>query len=56
MTVDRWQRTKQVFEAALELPQAERAGLLDRACADDRALRRGSPWRVVLASLAVGGG
>jgi non-specific serine/threonine protein kinase len=37
---ERWQQVKEVFEAMLERAPAERAALLDRACAGDEAVRR----------------
>jgi serine/threonine protein kinase/tetratricopeptide (TPR) repeat protein len=36
---ERWRRIEELLDAALELPPDERAALLDRACADDLALR-----------------
>ncbi len=36
----RWQRVEQIFDAAAELPEPERAALLDRTCAGDEDLRR----------------
>ncbi len=36
----RWQRVEQIFDAAAELPEPERAALLDRTCAGDADLRR----------------
>jgi hypothetical protein len=38
--VERWQRIKDVFQAALERPAAERAAFLGKACGDDSELRR----------------
>jgi non-specific serine/threonine protein kinase/serine/threonine-protein kinase len=35
-----WQRVKDVFQAALDAPPEGRAGLLDRLCSGDAALRR----------------
>jgi serine/threonine protein kinase/tetratricopeptide (TPR) repeat protein len=40
MSSDRHARVKEIFLAACELPSDERAAYLDRACADDDALRR----------------
>jgi serine/threonine protein kinase/tetratricopeptide (TPR) repeat protein len=40
MTPDRWQRIKPVLDAALDRTGADRAALLDAACADDAGLRR----------------
>jgi eukaryotic-like serine/threonine-protein kinase len=39
MNQERWQKIKEVLGAALERTPAERAALLDEACADDSALR-----------------
>ena len=39
MSPERWQHVRQVFEEASEMPLAERAGHLDRVCAEDRELR-----------------
>jgi serine/threonine protein kinase len=39
MTKDRWQRVQELFEAAVDLPVAERSALLDRACTGDASLR-----------------
>jgi eukaryotic-like serine/threonine-protein kinase len=36
----RWQRIEEVFAAAADLPEAERAAFLDQACAGDQDLRR----------------
>src|SRR5262245_12465023 len=36
----RWQRTKAVVAAALEMPAADRASYLDSACGTDDELRR----------------
>jgi serine/threonine protein kinase/TolB-like protein len=36
---ERWRRIEELLDAALELPPDERATLLERACADDLALR-----------------
>jgi non-specific serine/threonine protein kinase/serine/threonine-protein kinase len=38
--IDRWQRVKDIFDAAVELPQADRAGYLRRECGEDETLRR----------------
>jgi serine/threonine protein kinase/WD40 repeat protein len=40
MTPHRWQTIKQFFNAAVDLPPAERAGFLERACRGDESLRR----------------
>lgn len=40
MTHARWDRIKDIFNAALGVPQADRPALLDRLCADDAELRR----------------
>ncbi len=37
---ERWQRVEPVLAEALDLPIAERRRFLDRACGDDRAMRR----------------
>jgi len=39
MTPDRWQTIKEIFNAAVLLPPAERAGFLADACGDDEAVR-----------------
>jgi len=39
MTPERWQHLKQIFQSALERKPAERSAFLNRACADDPALR-----------------
>lgn len=39
MTPERWQRVKQLAEAAWERDPAGRGGFLDQACGDDRELR-----------------
>jgi serine/threonine protein kinase/Tol biopolymer transport system component len=40
MTPERWQRVKELFDAAVERAGAERASFLDHACAGDLALRK----------------
>ncbi|HXD34913.1 MAG TPA: protein kinase [Pyrinomonadaceae bacterium] len=40
MSSDTWQKTKEVFHAALELPSSERERFLDETCGDDVALRQ----------------
>ncbi len=40
MTPERWARIKEVFGAALEKPESERAAFLDEACAADASLRQ----------------
>jgi len=40
VTPDRWQAIKELLDRALQTPANERAALLDRACANDPALRR----------------
>jgi len=40
MDAERWQRVREVFGEALELPADERSAYLECACADDEALRR----------------
>ncbi|HXV76569.1 MAG TPA: serine/threonine-protein kinase [Candidatus Polarisedimenticolaceae bacterium] len=37
---DRWRRADALFDAALDLPPAERDAFLDRECGEDRPLRR----------------
>ncbi|TMQ03408.1 MAG: serine/threonine protein kinase [Deltaproteobacteria bacterium] len=39
MNTERWYRMEVLFEQALERPESERDGFLDRACAGDLALR-----------------
>ena len=39
MVAEAWGRIRAVFEAALELPEAERADYLERTCGGDRALQ-----------------
>ena len=36
---ERWQRLEELFHAALELPAAERAAFLDKACGANAKLR-----------------
>ena len=40
MTPSRWARIKEVFSAALEMPEAERGAYLETACGGDEELRR----------------
>jgi Tol biopolymer transport system component len=40
MNAEGWQRVEECYHAALERPPAERAGFLERACANDPDLRR----------------
>ncbi|MBS1790713.1 MAG: serine/threonine protein kinase [Acidobacteria bacterium] len=40
MSPERWQQVEQLFQSALELPAAERAAFLAKACGDDRELRQ----------------
>jgi tetratricopeptide (TPR) repeat protein len=40
MRTARWRRVKELFESALELDSAQRAGFLDQACASQSWLRR----------------
>src|SRR5713101_7069596 len=40
MTPDRWQRIEELYHAALERPEGERAAYLREACADDAELRK----------------
>ena len=40
MDTERWRRIEAVFEQALELPELERDGFLDEACAGDPGLHR----------------
>ena len=39
MSASRWERLEALFHAALSLPPAARAALLDHECGEDRALR-----------------
>jgi tetratricopeptide (TPR) repeat protein len=39
MTLERWQRVDEIFQAAIERHPAERAAFLDKCCADDQELR-----------------
>jgi len=39
MTPERWARMKEIFGAALEMPEAERVAYLESACGDDAELR-----------------
>ena len=38
-SAETWQRVKEIFDAAVELPPGERAAFLDRVCGGDAALR-----------------
>ena len=40
MTPERWQEIERLYDAALELAPGERASFLEKACADDEALRQ----------------
>ena len=40
MKRERWQRVRQILEAALEKSQEDRTNFLDQACASDPALRK----------------
>jgi serine/threonine protein kinase len=40
MTPERYQQVTALLDAALEVPTADRATFIDRACADDEALKR----------------
>jgi len=40
MTPERWQKIKNVLDGVLDLKPGERAGFLDRACANDNSLRQ----------------
>src|SRR3990170_9038761 len=40
MITDRWQRTHELFDAAVKLPQTERRAFLAQACGEDEELRR----------------
>ncbi len=40
MTLERFQKSKELFDQALERPASERASFLGRACGDDTELRR----------------
>jgi tetratricopeptide (TPR) repeat protein len=39
LSTERWQRIEQVYEAAVDLPEDERAGVLARECGNDAELR-----------------
>ena len=39
MTSTRWQQIREIFDSALEVPNAERSSLLSRTCTDDADLR-----------------
>lgn len=39
-TTERWVRLQEIFHAAAEYPEAERASFIERECGDDVALRR----------------
>src|ERR1044071_6927819 len=39
MSEDRWRRVEQLYQAAVDLPDAERPAFLDRECGGDPALR-----------------
>jgi tRNA A-37 threonylcarbamoyl transferase component Bud32 len=41
MTLEQFQRSKELFDQALDRPASERAAFLARACGDDAELRRG---------------
>jgi eukaryotic-like serine/threonine-protein kinase len=40
MTPERWKQVEELCQSALELEEDRRRAFLDRACADDEALRR----------------
>ena len=40
MTREEWQRVKEILHTALDVPAADRAGYLDKACNGDTGLRR----------------
>lgn len=40
LSPDRWQQIEHIFQAAMELPFAQRAAYLTKACGDDEALRQ----------------
>ena len=40
MKSESWPKVKEIFEAALARPAAERAAFLDQACAGDQSLRQ----------------
>ncbi|HEY6174273.1 MAG TPA: serine/threonine-protein kinase [Kofleriaceae bacterium] len=40
MSTERWHRVEALFERAVELPEAERAGFIDSACAGDAEMQR----------------
>lgn len=39
MTPERWGRIEELYHAALERPEEQRAGFLDEACGGDQELR-----------------
>src|SRR5437899_11736398 len=39
MTPERWQKVKEIFEAALARPTTERAAFLDQACGGNKSLQ-----------------
>ena len=40
MDIDRWRRIQEIFHAALDVPDEERAGFVNGACPEDQALAR----------------
>jgi len=40
MTFDRWEQINRIWDAALEVPEEERPGFLERNCQGDEELRR----------------
>src|ERR1051325_9908967 len=40
MTPERWQQVEDIFQAALDLPEANRASYLSQACAGDISLHK----------------
>lgn len=40
MTPERWQRIEKIYHLALELEESQRVAFLEKACADDGALRQ----------------
>ncbi len=41
MEPERWQRVEQLYHAALELAENERASFLENSCSNDHSLRHG---------------
>jgi len=49
-----WERLNEIFHAAVALPPGERAGFLDKACADDAGLRAEVEWLISAHERAAG--